>query len=119
MTARSVRHVCCVSAHLIAEILSRLPVAHIPYFQILDNTHIGYYGTDNQWVDGGFGAPSTCKNCLGNGNGCSGTFGLDPLAFKAGLGTHDWGMCESSDGKGCMHHECESSQTGIVVCMTN
>ena len=99
---------------------------------ILDSSTVGYYKDDkncnlndpncklaNAWVNGGFGAPATCKNCNGNGNGCGGTFGLDALAFKAGLGTHDWGLCEDGNGNGCMHHECESPQTGSVVCIAS
>ena len=66
------------------------------------------------WVDSG-GRP--CNAYWGsrpaNGDGCTHeTFGHDPLGFKAGIGTHDWGLCDT-----CMHHKCESRQYGTAICL--
>lgn len=79
---------------------------------VLQGSNLGYYD-GSHYVNPGIGAPGNCPHCRGNGDGCTHEiFGHDPLGFKAGIGTHDWGLCDT-----CMHHKCESRQYGTAICL--
>jgi hypothetical protein len=85
---------------------------------MLDNSLLGYYtnpvsGLGFTRYSAAASHPSDCQVCSGNSNsGCGGGSGtpysLDPLGFKAGVGTMDFHNCPT-----CMHIKCEHAVGGI------